>query len=142
LNKIFPGVPGTSQATVSKVLSENRNVQKTDKIEPVKTKTDLDSSPVENTPTITNEKNSEEPALESTPKDSDSDSVNSEASAGVNVPQNPNFDECMKLLEEAEEFIIRKVKFLSSEEVETILKRIEDVGNNIYDQALELNLVE
>ena len=89
MNKIFPGVPGTSQATVSKVLSENRNVQKTDKIEPVKTKTDLDSSPVENTPTITNEENSEEPALESTPKDSDSDSVNSEASAGVNVPQNP-----------------------------------------------------
>ena len=68
--------------------------------------------------------------------------MNSEASAGVNVPENPDFDECMKVLAEAEESIIIKVEFLSSEEVKTILERIEEMGVNIENQALELKLIE
>ena len=63
LHEIYSDVPGTSQATISKILSENRNVAKTDEIEPVKTETDPDSSPVENTPTITDEENSEETCI-------------------------------------------------------------------------------
>ena len=56
-------------------------------------------------------------------------------------PENSHFDKCLNLMDEVEKTIISKLEFLSSDEVENILKKIESLAINVEDNALKLQLV-
>ena len=51
------------------------------------------------------------------------------------------FDKCKNVFDEVEKTIISRIEFLSSPEVDKILKRIESLGNNVEDKSLKLQLV-
>jgi hypothetical protein len=140
LHNMFPKASGISQSTVSNILLENSTNRKTNKTVS-KNEIDLGSNSNEDAPISTGEENPVEASIKSTPEDSESDSLNSEESTDSNVPGNPNFEECMKVLEEAETTLLDRVEFLSGLEVDEILNRIEPLANNFEDKARKLKLI-
>lgn len=141
LHEMFPGASGISQSTISKILSENSTNRKTNKTESTKNEMDLDSNSNEDAPIPTDDENQAEAPVESTPEDSESDSLNIEESDDSKVSENPNFAKCMNVLEDLEETIISRLEFLSSAEVDKILNRLELLAINVENKAVELKLV-
>lgn len=139
LQEMYPTWTGTSQTSISNFLKEHRDKTKTNE---AVTETEIDSNSNEQATIVTDEEKPLEASVNSTTKDSESDSLSSEESTDSIVPENPIFIECMKVLDEVEKTILYKVEFLSGVEVEDILTRIELLGNNIENKAVELKVIE
>lgn len=142
LQEEHPTWTGTSQSTISNILSNKIFKRKTNKTVITKNETDLDTNFVQDTPIVTDEEKPLEASVNSTPIDSESDSLISEESTDSIVPENQIFIECMKVLKDAEETIIDRVKFFSGAEVKEILERIQALGNNIENKALDLKVID
>jgi hypothetical protein len=89
LKDMFPGARGTSRATISGILSENRKAQKLTKTEPDTNKTDTASGPVENDYLPADDENQKQEELppESAPITSNPTSLIAEAPASSKVTE-------------------------------------------------------
>ena len=87
LKDMFPGARGTSRATISGILSENRKAQKLTKTEPDTNKTDIVSGPVEKDYLPADDENQKQEELppESAPITSNPTSLIAEAPASSKV---------------------------------------------------------
>lgn len=141
LKQKYPNWKGTSQASICNTLKEHRAKTKTNEAVS-KTEIELDSNSNEDAPIVTDEEEPSAASVNSTPEDSESDSLSSEESIDSIVPENPIFIECMKVLDEVEKTILYKVEFLSGAEVEDILTRIELLGNNIENKAVKCTVIK
>ena len=113
LHEKYPTWLGTSQSSISNTLKEYRAKAKTNEAV-TKTEIELESNSNEDATIVTDEEKPSEASVNSTPEDSESDSLSSEESTDSNdsnVPENPNFKECMKVLDEVEKTILDRVEF-------------------------------
>lgn len=149
LKELFPGVSGTSQATISNILSKNRKLSKIDKTKAVKNNGDSESSYVQNTVVKTDEENKVELPLESVPKEFDSNSLNTEPPVGSNVPEKPEAydedtlesdseiektapdNECLSNLDKQLETLIKRIKSLSTVKKAKMLTSIEELLTDV-----------
>ena len=57
------------------------------------------------------------------------------------ISENSHFDKCLNLMDEVEKIIIRRLEFISTPELDKILKRIESLAINVENKAIKLQLV-